>query len=88
MIPIERARFAQRNLPTRSSGDSCYMPMPVGFHRIRHIGLLTNGHRTEKGGAVPYLPAYPTSEPLTLETYRDRTRLTALAGSTRLWAHT
>jgi hypothetical protein len=50
--------------------------VPDGFHRIRHIGFMANGHRTKKLA----LCAAPTPEPAVAESYRDRTqRLTGHA---------
>ena len=48
--------------------------VPDGFHRIRHIGFLANGHRTEKLALCRALLATPTPDPPTLDNYRDRTR--------------
>ncbi len=48
--------------------------VPDGFHRIRHIGVLANGHRTEKLALCRALLAAPTPDPPTSENYRDRTR--------------
>ena len=48
--------------------------VPDGFHRIRHVGFLANGHRTEKLALCRALLAAPTPEPPTPESYRDRTR--------------
>ena len=49
-------------------------PVPDGFHRIRHIGFLANGHRTAKLELCRALLAAPTPDPPTPESYRDRTR--------------
>ena len=48
--------------------------VPDGFHRIRHIGFLANGHRTEKLALCRTLLAAPTPDPPSPENYRDRTR--------------
>ena len=48
--------------------------VPDGFHRIRHIGFLANGHRTDKLALCRALLAAPTPDPPTPENYRDRTR--------------
>ena len=48
--------------------------LPDGFHRIRHIGFLANGHRTAKLALCRALLAAPTPDPPTPESYRDRTR--------------
>jgi hypothetical protein len=54
--------------------------VPDGFHRIRHIGFMANGHRTKKLALCRTLLAAPTPEPLAVENYRDRTqRLTGHA---------
>jgi hypothetical protein len=54
--------------------------VPDGFHRIRHIGFMANGHRTEKLALCRTLLAAPTPEPAEAESYRDRTqRLTGHA---------
>jgi hypothetical protein len=55
--------------------------VPDSFHRIRHIGFLANGHRTEKLARCRTLLAVPQPKPLpTTETYRDRfLRLTGIA---------
>ena len=54
--------------------------VPDGFHRIRHIGFMANGHRTEKLALCRTLLAAPTPEPAAAESYRDRTqRLTGHA---------
>jgi hypothetical protein len=51
--------------------------VPDRFHRIRHVGFLANGHRTEKLALCRALLAAPTPDPPPLENYRDRTlRLT------------
>jgi hypothetical protein len=46
--------------------------VPDGFHRIRHLGLLANGHRAAKLALCRTLLAAPTPEPPPLETYRER----------------
>jgi hypothetical protein len=48
--------------------------VPDGFHRIRHIGFLANGHRTAKMALCRTLLAAPTPDPPSPENYRDRTR--------------
>jgi hypothetical protein len=46
--------------------------VPDGFHRIRHIGFMANGHRTEKLALCRTLLAAPTPKPAEAESYRDR----------------
>jgi Putative transposase/Transposase zinc-binding domain len=46
--------------------------VPDGFHRIRHIGFLANGHRATKLALCRALLAAPTPEPAPSETYRER----------------
>ena len=48
--------------------------VPDGFHRIRHVGFLANGHRTAKLALCRALLAAPTPEPPPAESYRERTR--------------
>jgi len=48
--------------------------VPDGFHRIRHVGFLANGHRTGMLALCRALLAAPTPDPPTSENYRDRTR--------------
>jgi hypothetical protein len=48
--------------------------VPDRFHRIRHVGFLANGHRTDKLALCRALLAAPTPDPPTPENYRDRTR--------------
>ena len=48
--------------------------VPDRFHRIRHVGFLANGHRTDKLALCRTLLAGPTPDPPTPENYRDRTR--------------
>jgi hypothetical protein len=48
--------------------------VPDGFHRIRHVGLLANGHRTAKLELCRALLAAPASEPPPAESYRERHR--------------
>jgi hypothetical protein len=48
--------------------------IPDRFHRIRHVGFLANGHRTDKLALCRALLAGPTPDPPTPENYRDRTR--------------
>jgi hypothetical protein len=54
--------------------------IPDGFHRIRHIGFLANGHRTAKLAVCRMLLAAPAPDPPTPESYRERVcRLTGHA---------
>ena len=46
--------------------------VPDRFHRIRHVGLLANGHRTAKLALCRALLAAPTPEPPPAESYRER----------------
>ena len=46
--------------------------VPDGFHRIRHVGFLANGHRTAKLARCRALLAAPTPEPGPAESYRER----------------
>jgi hypothetical protein len=48
--------------------------IPDGFHRIRHVGFLANGHRTAKLALCRALLAAPTPDPPPPENYRERTR--------------
>jgi hypothetical protein len=48
--------------------------VPDGFHRIRHIGFLANGHRTAKLALCRTLLAALTPEPPAAEHYRERVR--------------
>jgi len=48
--------------------------IPDGFHRIRHIGFLANGHRTAKLALCRALLAAPTPDPPLPENYHERTR--------------
>jgi hypothetical protein len=48
--------------------------VPDGFHRIRHIGFLANGHRTTKLALCRALLAAPAPDPTPWENYRERTR--------------
>ena len=48
--------------------------VPDGFHRIRHVGFLTNRHRTAKLALCRTLLAAPEPEPPSSETYRQRYR--------------
>jgi len=48
--------------------------VPDGFHRIRHIGFLANGHRTAKLALCRALFAVPAPDLPTPENYRDRAR--------------
>ena len=48
--------------------------VPDGFHRIRHVGLLANGHRTAKLALCRTLLAALPPEPPPDETYRERHR--------------
>ena len=46
--------------------------LPVGFHRIRHIGFLANHHRTEKLALCRALLAVPPAETPPPQSYRER----------------
>ena len=46
--------------------------VPDGFHRIRHLGFLANGHRAAKLALCRALLAAPTPEPAASESYRER----------------
>ena len=46
--------------------------VPDGFHRIRHVGFLANGHRTAKLARCRALLAAPRPEPPPAESYRER----------------
>jgi hypothetical protein len=46
--------------------------VPDGFHRIRHVGFLANGHRTANLALCRALLAVPPPAPLSTQTYRDR----------------
>ena len=46
--------------------------VPDGFHRIRHVGFLANGHRTAKLALCRALLAIPAPEPPPPEGYRER----------------
>jgi hypothetical protein len=48
--------------------------VPDGFHRIRHIGFLANGHRTAKLALCRALLAATRPEPPPVEDYRERHR--------------
>jgi hypothetical protein len=49
--------------------------IPDGFHRIRHLGLLANGHRTEKLALCrTLLAAPPPPQPPPARDYRERYR--------------
>ena len=48
--------------------------VPDGFHRIRHVGFLANGHRTAKLARCRALLAAPTPDPPLPENYRERIR--------------
>jgi hypothetical protein len=48
--------------------------VPDGFHRIRHVGFLANGHRTAKLALCRVLLAASKPEPLPVEDYRERHR--------------
>ena len=48
--------------------------IPDGFHRVRHLGFLANGHRTAKLARCRALLAAPTPEPPPTESYRERHR--------------
>jgi len=54
--------------------------VPDGFHRIRHIGFLANGHRTGKLALCRTLLTAPEPAPAAPESYRERVqRLTGHA---------
>ncbi|GAC1484438.1 MAG: IS91 family transposase [Acetobacteraceae bacterium] len=46
--------------------------VPDGFHRIRHVGFLANGHRTAKLALCRALLAVPPPAPRPAQTYQDR----------------
>ena len=46
--------------------------VPDGFHRIRHVGFLANGHRTTKLALCRALLAVPPPAPPPPQTYRER----------------
>ena len=46
--------------------------VPDGFHRIRHVGFLANGHRTAKLALCRALLAVPAPEPPPTEGYHER----------------
>jgi hypothetical protein len=48
--------------------------VPDGFHRIRHVGFLANGHRTAKLALYRALLAAPAPDPPPPENYRECTR--------------
>ena len=48
--------------------------VPDGFHRIRHVGFLANGHRTAKLARCRALLAVPPPAPPQPQTYRERYR--------------
>ena len=48
--------------------------VPDGFHRIRHVGFLANGHRTAKLALCRALLAASEPEPPPVESYRERHR--------------
>jgi hypothetical protein len=48
--------------------------VPDGFHRIRHVGFLANGHRAGKLELCRALLAAPKPEPPPPESYRERHR--------------
>jgi len=48
--------------------------VPDGFHRIRHIGFLANGHRTEKLALCRDLLAAPPPEPTPPRPWQERLR--------------
>jgi hypothetical protein len=48
--------------------------LPDGFHRIRHLGFLANGHRTDKLALCRALLAAPPPEPPPPLSYRERYR--------------
>jgi hypothetical protein len=48
--------------------------LPDGFHRIRHYGVLANGHRAAKLAQCRRLLAAPTPPPPSAADYRERYR--------------
>ena len=48
--------------------------VPDGFHRIRHLGFLANGHRTQKLAHCRALLAIPSPQPPLRQSYRERHR--------------
>ncbi len=48
--------------------------VPDGFHRIRHVGFLANGHRTAKLALCRALLDAPAPEPPPTQTWRERYR--------------
>jgi hypothetical protein len=48
--------------------------LPDGFHRIRHLGFLANGHRAAKLALCRALLAVPPPEPAAPQSYRERYR--------------
>jgi hypothetical protein len=48
--------------------------LPDGFHRIRHLGFLANGHRSDKLRLCRALLAAPPPEPPLPQSYRERHR--------------
>jgi Putative transposase/Transposase zinc-binding domain len=46
--------------------------LPDGFHRIRHLGFLANGHRTAKLALCRHLLAVPPAETPPPQSYRER----------------
>ena len=48
--------------------------VPDGFHRIRHIGFLANGHRGDKLALCRKLLAAPAPEPVPPRRWQDRLR--------------
>ncbi len=48
--------------------------VPDGFHRIRHVGLLANGHRTEKLETAGPCSQRRRPEPPPAESYQERHR--------------
>jgi hypothetical protein len=46
--------------------------VPDGFHRIRHVGFLANGHRTAKLALCRALLAAPPTEPSPRQSLRER----------------
>ena len=48
--------------------------VPDGFHRVRHVGFLANGHRAARLALCRALLSVPAPEPPPVESYRERHR--------------